>query len=44
MIKTKIIVEGMSCTNCTLGIKKQLEKMGFENVNVDFASGDVLFD
>ncbi len=44
MIKTKLIVEGMSCTNCALGIRKQLEKIGFENVDVDFASGDVVFD
>ncbi len=34
----------MSCTNCALGIRKQLEKIGFENVDVDFASGDVVFD
>ncbi len=44
MIQTTLKVEGMNCTNCALGIKKQLEKAGFEKVNVDFASGDVAFD
>ncbi len=34
-------VEGMSCTNCALGIQRSLEKEGFHNVNVDFSSGEV---
>ncbi len=37
-------VEGMSCTNCALGVQKTLEKEGFENVDVNFASGDVRFE
>ncbi|MFW6351908.1 MAG: heavy metal translocating P-type ATPase, partial [Bacteroidota bacterium] len=37
-------VEGMSCTNCSLGIKKALEKKGYKNVNADFTSDDVSFD
>ncbi len=37
-------VEGMSCTNCTLGIKKALEKQGFKNVDADFTTDDVRFE
>ncbi len=37
-------VEGMSCTNCTLGIKKALEKKGFESVEADFTTDDVRFE
>ncbi|MFW5757094.1 MAG: heavy metal translocating P-type ATPase [Bacteroidota bacterium] len=37
-------VEGMSCTNCSLGIKKALEKKGYKNVNADFTNDDVSFD
>jgi P-type Cu+ transporter len=37
-------VEGMSCTNCSLGIKKALEKQGFTNVDVDFTTDDVRFE
>lgn len=36
-------VDGMGCTNCALGISRQLEKMGFTGVNADFASGEVVF-
>jgi P-type Cu+ transporter len=37
-------VEGMTCTNCTLGIKKALEKQGFTNVDADFTTDDVRFE
>lgn len=37
-------VEGMTCANCALGIKKQLVKKGLENVNVSFSTGEVVFD
>ncbi|MBW6497042.1 MAG: cadmium-translocating P-type ATPase [Bacteroidales bacterium] len=37
-------VEGMSCTNCALGIKKSLEKEGFSNVNADFTTDMVTFE
>lgn len=43
MPKTQIKVEGMSCTNCALGIKRRLEKDGFAEVEVDFAGGLVSF-
>ncbi len=42
--KVKLQVEGMTCTNCALGVRKHLEKKGFANVNVDFASGEVVFE
>lgn len=37
-------VEGMTCANCALGIKKQLVKKGLENVNVSFSTGEVTYD
>jgi len=39
----EIEVEGMTCANCALGVKKGLEKLGLQKVNVDFASGEVNF-
>ena len=41
--KTLLNVEGMTCTNCALGIKKQLEKKGLDDVDVNFSTGEVLF-
>ena len=41
--KVVLKVGGMSCTNCALGIKVQLEKNKFEDVNVNFSSGEVSF-
>ena len=38
--KIKIQVEGMSCANCAVGIKKHLEAKGLENVNVNFSTGE----
>jgi Cu+-exporting ATPase len=40
--KKKIIIklEGMSCANCAVGIKKHLESKGLENVNVNFSTGE----
>lgn len=37
-------VQGMTCTNCALSVRKYLEKQDFSNVSVDFASGEVRFD
>src|SRR5262245_5524153 len=37
-------VDGMDCYNCAITIHKYLEKQGLENVKVNFANGDVLFD
>ncbi len=36
-------VEGMDCTTCALGITKNLQKRGLENVYVDFATGEASF-
>ncbi|MEC9209910.1 MAG: cation-translocating P-type ATPase [Bacteroidota bacterium] len=38
--KIKIQVEGMSCANCAVGIKKHLETKGLGNVNVNFSTGE----
>ncbi|MGE0560879.1 MAG: heavy metal translocating P-type ATPase [Flavobacteriales bacterium] len=40
---TLLNVEGMTCSNCALGIKKQLEKKGLDDVDVNFSTGEVLF-
>ncbi len=40
---TELKVEGMSCTNCSLGIKKSLEKKGFTDVYADFTTDEVRF-
>ena len=39
----EIIVEGMDCNNCALGLKKNLQKEGFQNADVIFASKTVNF-
>ena len=36
----KIQVEGMSCTNCSTGLKNHLEKNGFGDVIVNFSTGE----
>ncbi len=47
MTKTKnkktLLVEGMSCSNCALGIQKHLISKGFEDVNVSFSTGEVSY-
>jgi len=40
---TLLNVEGMTCSNCALGIRKQLEKKGLNDVDVNFSTGEVLF-
>jgi Cu+-exporting ATPase len=40
---TVLLIEGMDCTNCALGIKKQLEKLGMEEVDVNFTTSEVRF-
>lgn len=40
----EIIVEGMDCNNCALGLKKNLQKEGFQNADVVFASKTVNID
>ena len=41
--KTLLNVEGMDCANCALSITRSLQKSGFQEVNVNFATGEVLF-
>lgn len=41
--KIELIVQGMTCTNCALSVKKTLEKQGADNISVDFASGETVF-
>ena len=36
-------VEGMNCASCASTITKGLEKKGYENVNVNFATGEANF-
>lgn len=36
-------IEGMTCTNCALGIKKHLDKNGVQNVNINFTSTEASF-
>jgi Cu+-exporting ATPase len=46
-MKTEVVkwkVEGMDCTTCALNITKYLKREGLNNVKVNFATGDVLFD
>ncbi|MFN4082850.1 MAG: heavy-metal-associated domain-containing protein [Bacteroidia bacterium] len=40
---TEIHVDGMTCTNCAASVQKRLEKQGLANVNVNFATGEVIF-
>lgn len=37
-------IEGMSCANCAVGIKRHLESKGFQNVNVNFATKEFSCD
>ncbi|MEY3344243.1 MAG: putative copper-importing P-type ATPase [Bacteroidota bacterium] len=41
--KTNLQVDGMTCSNCALGVAKMLEKKGLQQVSVDFTTGDVSF-
>ncbi len=42
--KVLLQVEGMDCANCAQTITRSLKKNGLENVNVNFASGEVTFE
>lgn len=39
----KLNIEGMTCSNCALGITKYLEKKGLENILVDFSTAEARF-
>ncbi len=38
-----IEVDGMTCSNCALGVTKRLEKRGLDNVDVNFSTGEVRY-
>lgn len=38
-----LLIEGMDCSNCALGISKSLQKKGMQQVHVDFATGEASF-
>jgi Cu+-exporting ATPase len=40
---TTLKVEGMTCSNCALGVSNTLKKEGLHHVNVNFITGDVQF-
>lgn len=40
----RLKVEGMTCANCAMGVSKHLEKKGFQNVQVNFATDEARFD
>jgi Cu+-exporting ATPase len=41
---SELMVEGMSCSNCAMGVRKRLEKQGMAQVDVNFATGEVRFE
>ena len=41
--KQHLHIEGMTCSNCALGVTKYLEKQGLTEVYVDFSTGEVSF-
>ena len=41
--KISLLVEGMTCTNCALGVTRVIQQKGAEDVSVNFATGDVHF-
>lgn len=41
---SELLVEGMHCSNCAMGVQRRLEKQGLAQVNVNFATGEVTFE
>lgn len=41
---TSLKVEGMTCSNCALGVTNTIKKEGLHDVNVNFITGDVTFE
>lgn len=41
---TELKVDGMTCANCAQSVRKRLEKEGMQHVDVNFATGDVVFE
>lgn len=43
MEQKQLLVEGMTCSNCAMGVAKRLEKRGLKNVDVNFSTGEVRY-
>jgi len=41
--KKKLIIQGMTCTNCARSVAKVIEKSGGTNVDVNFTTGEAYF-
>jgi copper chaperone CopZ len=41
---SELLVEGMSCSNCAMGVRRRLEKQGLGQIDVNFATGEVRFE
>lgn len=41
--KKLLLVEGMTCSNCAMGVAKRLEKRGLTDVDVNFSTGEVRY-
>ncbi len=41
--KKLLLVEGMTCSNCAMGVAKRLEKRGLADVDVNFSTGEVRY-
>jgi len=41
--KHKLIIKGMTCSNCALSVEKSLRKEGASNINVNFSTGEATF-
>ena len=42
--KEILAIQGMTCANCALGIKKHLDKKGIQQVQVNFATSEATFN
>lgn len=44
MLKYKILIEGMNCHGCVIAVKRTIENLGGENVNVSLDEGYAEFE
>ena len=42
--KEILAIQGMTCANCALGIKKHLDKKGVQQAQVNFATSEATFN
>lgn len=43
-MKKEFIIEGMSCGHCVMAVKKEISKLGVNNLNVVIGNAQVEFD